>query len=385
MPVSGAGARLAAVRALEIEVAARAALAAVVPLAVLVAVDRAEWVPYAAFGAMTAIFGRGERYRVRARTVATAAAVLVASVAAGTALAAASAPLGATAAVFAVLVVVGTLVVHIARLGPPTVLFFAFALLVCAAVPVPPGEFGARVLVAALAAGFALALSLSGWLLRRFGGARVRALLKQLPKEPAVRWAAAGDPAVWRSIAAQLLGAAAAGGIALALGIGHPYWAVVSLIAVLPPAGARHSTSRAWHRVIGTVVGVAVTGLVLWPDPPVWVLVAVIGLAQFGAEVLVGRHYGAALVCITPLALVVAHLAAPEPLGPLLVDRVLETAIGCAVGILVVLGARAADRAAARRGERSAAGTERGTEPGAEPGTEHRTEHGTERGEEPRA
>ena len=51
-------------RELDVEVALRAAVAAVVPLAVLLAVGRPEWAPYAAFGGMAAIFGRREPYRL---------------------------------------------------------------------------------------------------------------------------------------------------------------------------------------------------------------------------------------------------------------------------------------------------------------------------------
>ncbi|QTX03908.1 FUSC family protein [Agromyces archimandritae] len=339
--MSAAGSRLGALGQLEIEVAFRAALAAAVPLSILIAIGRPELAPYAAFGGMAAIYGRGERYRVRARTVSTAAVMLVAAIAAGTAIAATGASLAVEALALLLLLVGGILVVNVARLGPPTTIFPTFALLVCASAPTPPEEVGLRILVGAVSAAFALALSLSGWMLRRFGGARVARLLKTLPKEPAVRVEAVRDPAVWLNIVEVVVGAAAAGAIALAFGIGHPYWAVVTLVAVVPPAGAAHSTSRSVHRVLGTLGGVVITGLVLWADPPIQVLVVVIAIGQFGAEVLVGRHYGAALLCITPLALVVAHIAHPQPLGLLLADRVLETVIGSAVGLVVVLAARA--------------------------------------------
>lgn len=340
MSSADSGRRLQALRTLEFEVGMRAALAAVVPLVLLLVLGRIDLAPYAAFGAMTAIFGRGEQYRVRARTVGTAAVALVASVAAGTVLAAAAAPLWAEALTLVVMLVVGTLVVAIARLGPPTTLFFAFALLVCAEVPTPSDELFARIAIAAASAAFAFGLSISGWMLRRFGGERVRALLKELPKDPPVRFEALGDRVVWLNIAQVVLAAIGAGAVALAFGLGHPYWAVVGAIAVVPPPGAAHSLLRARHRVFGTVAGVVVTAFILWPDPPIWVLVIVIGIAQFGAEVLVGRHYGAAMLFVTPLALVVSWIASPSDPRVLLVDRVVETAIGCAMGIVLVLAGR---------------------------------------------
>ena len=334
------GRRLQTLRTLEFEVGMRAALAAVIPLVVLVALGRVDLAPYAAFGGMTAIFGRGEQYRVRARTVGTAAVALVVSVAAGASLAAAGAPLWAEALTLVAVLVVGTLVVAVARLGPPTTLFFVFAVLVCAEVPTPPDELFARIAIAAASAAFAFGLSVSGWMLRRFGGERVRALLKELPKDPSVRFAAVRDRAVWLNIAQVVLAAIGSGAVALTVGMGHPYWAVVGAVAVVPPPGAAHSLLRARHRVFGTVAGVVVTALILWPDPPIWVLIIVIGIAQFGAEVLVGRHYGAAMLFVTPLALVVSWIASPSDPGVLLVDRVIETAIGCAMGMVLVLAGR---------------------------------------------
>jgi uncharacterized membrane protein YccC len=156
---------------------------------------------------------------------------------------------------------------------------------------------------------------------------------------------------VWLSIGQMVAGSLIAGGLAILAGLGHPYWAVVSVVAVLPPAGARHSTSRAFHRIFGTTLGVGITALVLLPGPPVWVLILVIAIGQFGAEILVGKHYGAALLFITPLALTVAHLASPVSVTGLLVDRVVETALGGAVALVIVVGTRAAlARSAARHG-----------------------------------
>lgn len=338
------------VRAFDLEVATRAAIAAVVPLAILVATGHVELAPYAAFGGMTAIFGRGEAYRGRLRTATVAAAGLVTSVAIGVAAALAGGSVPIVALALVIVLVAGVLTVNVARLGPPTPLFFVFAVLVCASVPTPPGEAWLRVGVAAAAAAFAWALSLSGWVLRRVAARREASAspFKPLRRAEPVRWEALRDRVVWRTIAQHVLGGLAAGGVAIALGIGHPYWAVVSVAAVIPPAGAAHSVSRAWHRVFGTLVGVLITGLILWPDPPVWVLVLIVAVAQFGAEVFVTRHYGAALVFITPLALVVAHLAQPVPVGSLLVDRAVETVLGCAVAIVAVLGARALSRRGAR-------------------------------------
>ncbi|MFE6965855.1 FUSC family protein [Agromyces sp. NPDC057679] len=329
-------------RALDVEVALRAAVAAAVPLAILVAVGRIDWAAYAAFGGMVAIFGRSEPYGTRLRTVTAAAAAQLMATGLGILLAVIGAPLAAQA--IALALVVTAVIVGFNMLGvtPSTPLFAVFGLLVCAAQPVDDGTGWQRWGVAWAAAAFAWLLAMSGWLLRRYGGraARRDGLFKPLPRRTPTRRRGHADPRLWLNVVQNVLAALAAGGIALALGLGHPYWAVVSAVAVIPPARAAHTVSRAVHRVLGTIAGVAVTALVLWPEPSVWVLVAVVAICQFGAELFVTRHYGTALVFVTPMALTVAHLASPVPVATLVGDRVLETALGAAVGVVAVLAAR---------------------------------------------
>ena len=63
---------------------------------------------------------------------------------------------------------------------------------------------------------------------------------------------------------------------------------------------------------------------------------------------LVGRNYGLALVFITPMALLMGQLAVEQPVGPLLVDRLVETVIGTTVDLAVVAAGLAA-RSRSRR------------------------------------
>ncbi|GAA1838228.1 FUSC family protein [Agromyces salentinus] len=339
-PARDAGRWVRPLRTLDIEVAFRAAVAAVVPLAVLVAADRTEWAAYAAFGAMTAIFGRSEPYGTRIRTVTAAAAAQLTTTGLGILLAASAAPLGVEALVLAVLITSVILAFNLLGVAPSGPLFAVFGLLVCAAQPIEDGTQWQRWGVAWAAAAFAWLLTMSGWVLRRAAPDRAGSVFRDLSRRTPVRPRAWADPRLWLNVVQNVAAALIAGAIAVAFGMGHPYWAVVSAVAVIPPARAAHTAQRAVHRVVGTLIGVVVTGLVLWPEPPVWVLILVIAVCQFGAELLVGRHYGAALVFITPLALTVVHLASPAPLLGLLADRVLETVLGAGVGLAAVIAAR---------------------------------------------
>lgn len=327
-------------RALDVEIALRAALAAAVPLTVLAVAGRIDWASYAAFGGMVAIFGRGEPYRVRLRTVTTAALVQLAAIAAGVLLAAAGAPTPIVALALAGVIAVTIAVFNGFGVTPSGPLFAVFAVLVCAVQPVDDGTGWARFGVAAASAGFAWLLAMSGGLLRRLAPPSIAAGFKPLLRATPPRPRVLVDPRLWLNIAQNVVAGLGAGAVALAFGLGHPYWAVVTAVAVIPPARAAHTISRAWHRVLGTLAGVVVAVALLWPEPPVAVLIVAIALCQFGAELFVIRHYGTALVFVTPLALAVAHLASPASLAGLVGDRVLETLIGAAAGVVAVLAAR---------------------------------------------
>ncbi|MDJ0337686.1 FUSC family protein [Cryobacterium sp. PH31-O1] len=328
-------------RSFQFEVASRAAVATALPLTVLVLTGKLDWAAYAAFGAMTALFGRNEPYRVRLRTVTVAGTLMVAIIAFALVLAIIEAPLLVLTAGLVVVIVTGILVAATAGLFPATPIFFVFGYAVVAQLPTPADEFWPRLFVAVASAAFAWLLTMSGAVLRRVAGQREPDLYKNLSRNPDFLPGAITDATVWVSVAQNVVGALIAGSVAFAVGIGHPYWAVVSVVAVLPPPGAAHSVSRSLHRMIGTTLGVGIAALVLLPGPPVAVLILVIAAGQFGAEILIGKHYGAALLFVTPLALTVVHLTSPVAVPQLLLDRVLETVLGSVIALIIVLLARA--------------------------------------------
>src|SRR5699024_3379730 len=82
---------------------------------------------------------------------------------------------------------------------------------------------------------------------------------------------------------------------------------------------------------------VVVTSFLLSFPIEAWQLVVWVILLQFLAEIFVLRDYSAALLFITPLALLMAQLGHPQPAAELLASRAVETVIGVIVGMLVVL------------------------------------------------
>ena len=327
-------------RSLDVEAAARAAVALAVPLFILLAIDRIDLAVYASFGAFTGIYGRREPYRVRLVSVTAAAIGLVACISSGVVLACLGQPLWLTAAALAVVIAGGVFATGIIGWIPGQPVFFVFALLVCAAVPTTWSEAPTAILTAAASAAFAWLVCMSGWALRRLGGDRHAHRFRTLPRRPRRSFSALRDEVVIRAAVVAVAGGLVSGAVALASGIGRPYWAVVSVIAVLPLAYAPFSLSRTWHRAAGTTVGVFITAGILWLHPPPIAIIAIAVACQFITEIVVARHYGVALLFITPLALTISNLSLPSEVLPLLADRVLETAIGCAVAAVLVLTRR---------------------------------------------
>ena len=126
--------------------------------------------------------------------------------------------------------------------------------------------------------------------------------------------------------------------LALVLGPGHAYWAVFSAVLVLHQGGTLAAqTYRGLQRLVGTSVGVLVFAAVVLLDPRGWWLVLVLGLLQFGVEMLVVRNYGAASVLITPLALTIGYVGAGR-IGAegVVLDRLVDTLLGVAVALVTL-------------------------------------------------
>jgi uncharacterized membrane protein YccC len=239
----------------------------------------------------------------------------------------------ALVAVAAVVVAVGTAV------GPPGALFpvltTGVATRLCGA-PEHGGDGLDPLLVLGCAAGGAVLAYLVVVAPLALPGVRRRD--RGLPVAP-LRFALdrGGRVVVLRVAAATAVAAV----LAALLGLDRGYWVVVAVVAVLQSGpGRRLSGIRAVHRTLGTVVGAGVfvllAALVGAPASGL-VLAVVLALLQLGTELVVVAHYGAALVLITPLALLIAEAGAPGDPWAIAGTRVLDTAIGCAVALVVLV------------------------------------------------
>ncbi|GGX95841.1 FUSC family protein [Streptomyces fructofermentans] len=143
------------------------------------------------------------------------------------------------------------------------------------------------------------------------------------------------------------LGCALAGYASLALGVGRPYWALVTA-ASLYQANLVLTWNRGVQRVVGNLAGVLLFAAVvpLAHLGPAALVLCCLAL-NFGAEALIGRNYWLGSVCVTPMALLVTEFAGFRPAGELMTERIADTLVGALVGLaaaVAVTNRRAGDR-----------------------------------------
>ncbi|MFE5580227.1 FUSC family protein [Kitasatospora sp. NPDC056531] len=155
------------------------------------------------------------------------------------------------------------------------------------------------------------------------------------------------------------VGCAAAGWLSLALGVGRPYWAVVTAASVFQ-ANSTLSWQRALQRVLGNLLGLALftAALPLAHSGPVALIVLGL-LCQFGAEATIARSYWLATVFVTPMALLMTEFAGLQPARTLVADRWLDTCVGALTGLAACL--LVTNRRTAARLSRALAGAETAT------------------------
>ena len=141
-------------------------------------------------------------------------------------------------------------------------------------------------------------------------------------------------------LATATLGVLAAWSLALALSIGHPFWAAVTVAALMPALAARDVWHRTIYLMLGTLGGVAIATFLFSFNPAHLALIAIIIVCQAVAEIAVSRNYGVALLFFCPLAIAMSNLSRGAPWPPILADRVFEAALGVVVAFLTIFAGR---------------------------------------------
>ncbi|MGW0081056.1 FUSC family protein [Streptomyces sp. NPDC003393] len=143
------------------------------------------------------------------------------------------------------------------------------------------------------------------------------------------------------------LGCALAGYASLALGIGRPYWALVTA-ASLYQANLALTWSRSVQRVVGNLVGVLVFAAIApLAHSGGLGLVLCCAALNFGAEALIARNYWLGTIRVTPMALFITEFAGRQAEGELITERAVDTVVGAVVGFaaaVAVTNRRTGDR-----------------------------------------
>jgi hypothetical protein len=140
----------------------------------------------------------------------------------------------------------------------------------------------------------------------------------------------------WRIGAAGLI----AGLVSSALGVGHPYWAILTSTIIVQVWASRISmTRRAVARAVGTVIGALVFAAITLLGAPPWVDVAFMLVFLVAMNVLIQTNYAIGVVFLTPMALLSSEIGTgiTGASGLALAhDRVIQTLIGAGVSLVVI-------------------------------------------------
>ncbi|MGA5560421.1 FUSC family protein [Streptomyces platensis] len=143
------------------------------------------------------------------------------------------------------------------------------------------------------------------------------------------------------------VGCVLAGWASMAVGVGHPYWAVVTAASIYQ-ANTTLSWQRALQRTLGNLLGLLLyTALLPLMHLGPLAMIALALACQLGAEATITRNYWLGSVCVTPMALLLTEFGSQVPATTLIADRWLDTLVGAAVGLaccVLITNRRAADR-----------------------------------------
>ncbi|WP_235835605.1 MULTISPECIES: FUSC family protein [Arthrobacter] len=320
--------------------ALRCAVGVFVPLIALTLIGRLDLAVFASFGAFTGIYGRNEPHSLRFRSQLRAGGLMLVVILLATLTARVAQQWGIGAVAYSWFLTASTTAVAGAcsliaawwRLRPAGSLFHIFAFAAIASIPAQP-PLAEAMLVAVLTTVLCLLIGMSARV--------VKSHRTPWKRPPRIRHTGPERRAAWLEGGGYLAAAGLAGTLATLvgerLGFGHTYWAMVAAVVPLVGHSTRHRIRRGIQRIAGAVLGLLLLAGILWLNPVPWEMVLVIALCQFGAELFIARQYLLAQVFVTPLALISTLLVARVDPGLLLRDRIVETVIGAAVGVAVVV------------------------------------------------
>ena len=212
------------------------------------------------------------------------------------------------------------------RQSPPAGLFVMMAGAIALFIPVPAERILSATGLVMLGSGFSMFMALLYTLF----------LLATRPSSPVPAYSYEPDTISESIIVAGFVSLALL--IAVLLEMHYPYWAAVSCFIIIQGMQMRTIWIKQFHRLLGTLVGMGVAGWMLSWNLSTWEVAIAILLMMLCIETLVDRHYGLAVILITPLTIFIAEYGSNVSLVEASVQeviraRMLDTALGCLVGL----------------------------------------------------
>lgn len=126
--------------------------------------------------------------------------------------------------------------------------------------------------------------------------------------------------------------------LAILLKMSNPYWAAVSCFIIVQGIHLRSMWIKQFHRLLGTAIGLLLAGWMLSLGLGIWGVAFAILMMMICIESMIDRHYATAVVFITPLTIFIAEYGSGLPVSSaqsqsIITARLLDTALGCAVGL----------------------------------------------------
>lgn len=298
------------------------AVAAGLPMLLGAWFDEMSYAALASIGAMTIVYVPHTRLDHRMATIMAAAFAMIACFALGQLSQLVPIARGPIIALVAVLV---TMACRYYRVIPPGSLFFVMATAIGAYTPGDIVDAPARLGVFALGTiGAVIVAFLYSMHILRF-----RAPLPASPPPDDLLDFVVIDSLIIGLFVGLSLGAAQI------LGLDKPYWVPVSCLAVIQGINLRAVWNRQAHRIIGTMIGLAVTWMLVRHAADSWAIAIAVTVLTFCIETAIVRHYAFATIFITPLTILLAEASILGHAGSsaLIVARFTDTVIGSLIGL----------------------------------------------------
>jgi uncharacterized membrane protein (TIGR01666 family) len=117
------------------------------------------------------------------------------------------------------------------------------------------------------------------------------------------------------------------------LPVGHSYWILLTIVVILKPAYSL-SKQRSYQRLLGTIAGAVVGVIILFFVKDDTALFVIMSLLMVAAYSLIRTKYFASILFLTPYIMILFHLLSHVRTESILIDRVIDTAIGSVIAFL---------------------------------------------------